>query len=287
MRGVTLACLGLALSTATADTLELAPKPADEAAVESLIASYQRSLQEVFEQVPSQVPDPTSEQFILSLLKSHVMPVVGWGRIEPDGEVIALTRGWKGGCWILILQSGHPWLQQPSPTLSTSVIDGMVSIVVRPDLLSNDFAGVFLTHELLHAYVRQYKPPIPDGSEEQYAYDAERRALNAKVGGRLDNLLSDTVRKFELRDENDMLDVTVSNPRRTLEILNFVDAGLALSPPASTAERQMRNGVFIVMLTDWLAEARGATFEQRVQVLSRLLDRIGLHKPASAAAATN
>jgi hypothetical protein len=201
--------------------------------------------------------------------------------------MMAVTSGLKEGCWILVLEPGHPGLQESSPTLTTSVVDGTLSIVVRPDIISDEFTGPFLTHELLHAYIRLYKPQIPANAEEFYAYDAERRALSLITAGKLENALRDTSRQFELHDGADLLRLKSGNPGRLIEVIQSIESKLALPPPASVAERQMRDGLYVLILATQLAEERAVPFEGRVDEMNELLNEISMHKPVSASPETN
>jgi hypothetical protein len=201
--------------------------------------------------------------------------------------MIAVTSGLKEGCWILFLEPGHPGLQESSPTLTTGVVDGTLSIVVRPDIFSAEFAGPFLTHELLHAYIKLYKPQIPASAEEFYAYDAERRALSLIAAGKLESALRDTSRQFELHDGADLLKLKSDNPGRLIEVIQSIEGKLAFPPPASVAERQMRDGLYFLILATQLAEERGVPFEGRVDEMNALLSEISLHESVFASPETN
>jgi hypothetical protein len=244
------------------------------ASTAALISAHQRSLNSLLDRVPNRIAEKEHEYYVLSVLKSSVAPVIGWGHIN----AAAVSDGVKEGCWIMMLDEHHPWLEQPSPTLTTRELDGTLTIVVRPDVISEEMAGVFLVHELLHAYIDLYKPEIAPKHEEYQAYLVEKRALELMTNVDLDDLLSRTALRFALQSSADLIALWSNDPKQLARVFNHIEGALALPEPMSLAERQMRDGLYAVMLATQLASDRGLSLDKAADDINALLEVVSLHR---------
>jgi len=192
--------------------------------------------------------------------------------------MFALSDGVKEGCWIMVLDEHHPWLEQPSPTLATGLLDGTLTITVRPDAISAEMAGVFLVHELLHAYIDLYKPEVAQKHEEYQAYLVEKRALELMTSIDLDGLLTSTALRFGLQSSADLIALWSNDPQQLARVLSHIESELALPEPKSRAERQMRDGLYTVMLATQLASDRGLSLDKAADDINALLETVSLHR---------
>lgn len=278
LRRVAAALLSLAIAcalpvTGAADS----QAPATTAA---LISAHQRSLNALLDRIPDRIADKQDKYYVLSVLKSSVAPVIGWGHIDAAGDMFAASDGIKEGCWIMVLDEHHPWLAQPSPTLTTTALDGMLTILVRPDAISAEMAGVFLVHELLHAYIDLYKTGAPPKQEEYQAYLVEKRALELVTNVDLDGLLSSTAQQFGLQSSADLIALKSDDPQQLMRVLQHIEGALALPEPMSLAERQMRDGLYVVMLATQMASDRGLPVDSAADEINTLLAKVSLHPPS-------
>lgn len=245
----------------------------------ALISAHQRSLNALLDRIPDRIADKQDKYYVLSVLKSSVAPVLGWGHIDAAGDMFAVSDGIKEACWIMVLDERHPWLEQPSPTLTTTELDGMLTILVRPDAISAEMAGIFLVHELLHAYIDLYKTGATPKQEEYQAYLVERRALELMTNVDLAGLLSGTAQQFGLQSAADLIALKSDDPQQLARVLQQIEGALALPEPSSLAERQMRDGLYVVMFATQMASDRGLTVDQAADEINLLLAEVSLHPP--------
>ena len=242
-----------------------------------LIESHRSSLLELFSRVPDRVEDPRNEYFLLSVLKSSVLPVLGWGHVDEDGSMRAVSNGTRDGCWIMVLDEGHPELAEGSPTLLTTEMGGLLVVRVRPDAISPEMAGVFLAHELLHAYQRLAKLTMSRDVKEFDAYDAEARALALSTNVDVDRVMKSFAQELMTQTTSDIIDLISAEPGRLSTAIDRLEDRLQLSESASRAERQMRDGLFVAMLSSHLSKALGLTHEQSANELQSLLEAASLY----------
>jgi hypothetical protein len=65
-----------------------------------------------------------------------------------------------------------------------------------------------------------------------------------------------------------------------MRVLQHIEGALALPEPMSLAERQMRDGLYVVMLATQMASDRGLPVDSAADEINTLLAKVSLHPPS-------
>ena len=238
-------------------------------------AVYQRSLAEVMGSVPVADAEEQEDASLIQAIDQNLYPHLYWGYIRPNNEIIAATEGDTNGLWVLFLEPGHRSLQQAGPTLQTGRQANLMAVTVRPDRISPAFAGVFMTHELMHGFNEIFaEGALPEASEYN-AYSVEKAAYNHRYNGRLNAVLDDLLDDRDIEDYDDFLALTRAEDEQLDRFLLAVDDELGHGPAHSPAEQEMRLGFYLMAASIRMGERTGATFFDSTARLNRLLERFG------------
>ncbi|PTY36113.1 hypothetical protein BGP77_01995 [Saccharospirillum sp. MSK14-1] len=236
---------------------------------------YEQSLAQVMGSVP--VPDAEEQEdaSLIQAIDQNLYPHLFWGYIQADGQIIAATDGHTDGLWILFLAEDHPSLSQPGPTLQTGQQANLMAVTVRPDRVSPAFAGVFMTHELMHGFNELFaEGALPEASEFN-AYSVEKAAYNYRYNGRLDKVLDELLDDNNIESYDDLVAFTRAEDDRLDQFLLKVDSDLNHGPAYSPQEQEMRMGFYLMATSIRVGERSGSSFFDSTARLNRLLERFG------------
>ena len=242
------------------------------------IAAYKKGAEQIMGVIPDNISDRDNDLFPLSFIKREVFPITGWGHIQRDNQMIALSNGKIGGCWIMFYNHDHSNLEIPGPTLMTSRIDGLVTVVARPDRISEKWAGIFLVHELSHVYDELSGVSHPSGFSELVAYDLEMRAYNLLSKNKFTPLLDEIIHSKNLQTVAELATDIKNDSKHLRMIITKIESRLNEVPALSISERQMRDGFFVTSLAIRIGEKQHLDSKVMAQNLEHLLSQISLYK---------
>jgi hypothetical protein len=243
--------------------------------IRGIIENYRSSLDRILARVGDHL-DNREPAFYVSVLKSSVVPYLGWGRIRTDGAIAALTNGYQKGCWAVVRDPESTELKSPGSTLSLiTMASGDKVIAIRPDSISSDWAGVFITKELVHCYFiisgQANKGNEAPAAEDFIAYLTERSAVDVLTNGRFTKLLDEALEKEAIKSTAELVTKRLNVAVRPWSAFKELDDQLALSPPASEAEVEMRYGFYMVAAAIRMDEKAGLDDTTRTTRLSEFI----------------
>ncbi|WP_108125187.1 hypothetical protein [Saccharospirillum mangrovi] len=268
-----LLCVSFWLAGCASNTTQHVPDSITFSDWQEAKAVYELSLAQVMGSVP--VPDAIEQEdaSLIQAIDQNLYPHLFWGHVQADGQLMAATEGHADGLWVLFLDNDHPSLNQPGPTLQTGRQANLLAVTVRPDRISPAFAGVFLTHELMHGFNDLFADgALPEASEFN-AYSVEKAAYNYRYNGRLNAVLDDLLDARNLDNHDDFVAFTRADDDRLNQFLLNIDDKLGHGPAHSPAERQMRMEFYLMAASIRVGERSGATFFDNTARLNRLLEQ--------------
>jgi hypothetical protein len=211
----------------------------------------------------------------LSQLLDDVRPAMAWGVLQSDNRMIARSSGSLAGVWAMVIAPDHDWLSMPGPTLANRITDGLNVIHIRPDKVTERWAGILLVHEMSHALDVRQAPHKQGCSVEFDAYRVEAEALSVVLDGKWEEVLDTVVAQQEFSSHERLL-ASVENGR-IARAIGEIERRLAEPSPLSAAEREMRDGFYVVSLIDRIQEREGADISVRCEVMAQVISEISLY----------
>jgi len=143
---------------------------------------YDAGYERITQYVPSHIRrDQDPDMALLSDLKSFRKDAVRWA--EMDGEAIRASEGGQMGmAWLIAIPSDHRVMNEQSELLSVPLHHAIHQLRIRPEDITEEWAGIGLLHELSHLrdFVLKIEPNNPN--REQYI-SGEDRAYSAEICG--------------------------------------------------------------------------------------------------------
>lgn len=143
---------------------------------------YDAGYERITQYVPSNIRrDQDPDMALLSDLKSFRKDAVRWA--EMDGEAIRASEGGQMGmAWLIAIPSDHRVMNEQSELLSVPLHHAIHQLRIRPEDITEEWAGIGLLHELSHLrdFVLKIEPNNPN--REQYI-SGEDRAYSAEICG--------------------------------------------------------------------------------------------------------
>jgi hypothetical protein len=172
-----------------------------------------------------------------------------WANVDREGRLVSISRG-KSHVILAAYEPGHPFIRQPGPTLVTNK-EQFVTIHIRPNRISKDFAGIFLVHEISHVldYLNNTNSDSSDANETK-AYLHEKQAANIAYDLAIDRGLDEILAQLKPKDVSDLIELrqTSEGRQRLQKLLIGIEKNTTIEPPASMAEAEMRLGFYNVAL---------------------------------------
>lgn len=251
------------------------PKPVRQFEnVYTAVESHKAGIHNLLSNIPDNIQDRKNTLFILSVLKSSIYYHLYWGRIEPDNKMYALGKGNTNGCWVVVLQKDHPKLQTRSSTFNTYKSNGLVHIVVRPDLISKKWAGIFFIHEFVHAYKEIYRQRLSKDETEYNATEAEKIAYNYLTNGDFNRVIDELLKERGINSHTDYMRLIHSGLDVRLDLYSRLETEMGEKKPLSLAEGEMRFALFALSFSIRLSELNKLSREKRISDLSEVLRSI-------------
>ena len=212
-----------------------------------VISRYDESIKQIFKK---EIIDKEYANDLKFLEKAYNENCV-WAKVNnDDNQIISLTSG-TPSIIIAIYEPDNPILKQPRNTMFTVNQHGQTIIQIRPDIISQEYAGIFLIHELVHAvdFSTNTKSFSSDFNEMK-AYFQEKYISNIYFNGKYDEALDNILKMFKINNFHDFLEArSTDNKRYTFDNeLMKIDKFIGASKPESNAEAEMRLGFYLVSL---------------------------------------
>jgi hypothetical protein len=194
----------------------------------------------------------------LALLHDDIYPQLGWGEIRADNKMLAITSGRTDAPWGMVVAPDHPRLAEPGPTLRTGPDGGVLIVTIRPDAMSQRWAGIFMVHELSHLADHGTASDAIGCRAEHEAYKVEREIVNLLSDDRFDVALDTVLDDQGIRTASELQEMLASDTHdRLAAAISTIERLLEESLPLSTAEREMRDGFYVMALIERLGERAG------------------------------
>lgn len=245
------------------------PPTAQFQSSEAAVAVYRQGWIATMNQLSESGTHPKRISPRLGKMLSDIRPVMAWGHLQQDDIMSALSNGSRNGIWVIVIDPGHPRLEQAGPTMRTIDENGITVIMVRPDLLTARWAGIFLVHEMSHALDQREAPDKNGCALEFDAYRVEREALNRLTEGRFDRILDVEIGRQGYANAGDVLR-QLSQPSQDAfaQVLDSIERALSEPAALSSAEREMRDGFYLMSLIDRVNEKANLDAARRCSEMS-------------------
>ncbi len=226
------------------------------------------------DQVVTSIASDDQRTARLERVFTEAWPNLAWGHVRVDGVIVSTTRGSKSGFWAIIIHPEYPALAQPGPTLSTGVDNQLALVYIRPDQVTVRWAGIFLLHELWH--LADLRTPQLDGCTAEYgAYAVERDGYDRLNGGRFGEVMDDVTERLGFTDVDAVLvAATADSNDPVADAIAAIEQAFGEPSALSMAEREMRDGFYVVSMLDRIAERAGADEAERCRLLEASLERL-------------
>lgn len=197
-----------------------------------------------------------------------------WAELLSDGQIIARSSGEYGDGVLMIVAPNNPGLNTPGPTLSTSRARDYSVITIRPDRISEEWAAVFMMHELSHMGQFDQGRDLPTGESELMAYRLEKLTLSQLTNNHLDQFLDAALNRLKLNRHDQFIHILQADRgplhveiRRILELISA-------KQPASRSEEEMRAGFVIMALVLRIYERQGLISEKNQEILGKMIEEV-------------
>lgn len=198
-------------------------------------------------------------------IRSDIFPIFSLGSINASGSMRATESGTKQGVWGLVLALDHPLLASSGPTLTAGEQDSIDSITIRPDLLSERWAGVFMIHEFSHSLDQRQEGAQSTGCWREFeAYLVEQQYYNLLTQGAFHRALDEIIAGLPSAGPQDLS----ADSSLLKTAFDSLEADLEERPALSAAERQMRDGFYYVSLVDRIGQGRGDKVADRCEAMA-------------------
>jgi hypothetical protein len=236
-------------------------------------ALYENGYSAVMNAVPI---DSTDRKYKRLLdLKKIKEKFVRWAGIGEKGYY-ALESGPSAGAWIAIIPPDHVLAQKQEFTLLIDAAPNMTVLRIKPDKITEIWAGIFLIHELSHLADRITKFESLNPTREEFllgegrAYELESQASNLVSRGAFEHRLDTTLAAWKFSTVKALVDKLM-----TLEHADVValDNVVTREEPKSEAEASLRLGFYSIALFSRFLSKTKFDKDARLRGLNCLLMR--------------
>lgn len=231
-------------------------------------AQYENGFSLVMKSLPVDSPDET-----LSKLKVFKEKYVRWARVGKE-EYYPLESGFKNGAWMAIIPPNHVLAQKETNTLKVDAAPNMTVLRIRPDKVTEVWAGIFLIHELTHLADLVFKVEPPNPARDQFlvgearAYTLESRAVNLMSRGNFERQLDVTLKAWKIATPKALVGKLMT---LSYEDIADLDGVIKSEIPKSNEEASLRLGFYAAALLVRYLDKTHADKDTILRSLNRLL----------------
>lgn len=239
--------------------------------VEQMHQTYKVSLDSVMQQIPEQTQG--QEYFLPWQIKKLVYPHTYFGKLQPDNQMISLSSdGHTNGLWIMLIDPGNPWLEDRNVTMSVVREEHLLMVRVRPDLITDEWIGIFLMHELSHGLENMYDVNIQSHESEYFAYLIEMLTYQLVKNESFYPVLDSVSEEFEIQTTEQFFELYANDREQVLSMLERINEKMAAGETASRAETEMRYGFFMMSMVIYLGWQNQFTWEEGAAAVNKMLE---------------
>lgn len=244
---------------------------------------YDRGFAKLMASIPDQAPADASEAIrTLSFFKNFGTSGVSWSLLDASTKgYSSVESGLRVGSWKAIIPPELIKDYEADPLLH---IDGSSSINVlqiQPAEVSEEWAGIFLVHELVHLFDREKKiePLHPDRLQylagEARAYKVELLAVNYVSEGQYSRVMEEELTRLGITSLDGIYKIYESKRLEEFEA-SFIklDQTIGSGPPKSTKEKGNRSGFHIMAMGRYLIDKTHPEGEGKTQAFKAFIEKI-------------
>jgi hypothetical protein len=244
--------------------------------VDEAYETYKSGIMKIMADIPDSITDRADPLHRLSMYKDLYIKM-GWSHIKSDNAIFSLTAGNRSACWVSFLDLDHPALKTRGNTLNAKVNkNGLVFIVIRPDKISDKWAGVFLLHELSHA--KEYMDIGHSDREktELLAYELEKIAYNHITENLFDRVLDEVINIHNISYEGMLSQLDKKEVKHFSPVLHEIDEKMSEEFGQSIAEMEMRHGFYLMSIVLRLSEKNMDDTETKARKMNSIIEKVSL-----------
>lgn len=243
------------------------------AGIEDAYETYRAGIARIMEIVPD---DPDVQPSPLRKLSEYkgIYKNLGWSRVARDNTIYAMTPGHVPGYWVSFVELDHPGLKARGSTLHVELNkNNFVAVIVRPDKISERWAGIFLVHELSHAKEDLEKRSSGGEASECNEYDLEKMMYNQITRNKFDGVLDEVLNAYSLSDVDELLG---KGAVRISDYLHEIDHKMDEDVGLSIAETEMRHGFYLMAMVLRLSERVGDDTDTKVKKVNKAIAKYSM-----------
>ena len=183
----------------------------------------------------------------LEKLKNFRQEMIRWGELR--GEVFyARESGPRKGALLVVVPQGHHVINEMISTLQTYATPKFRALLIKPEKITDQWAGIFLVHELSH--LMDYCNGIePDNATRKQFLEGEIRAhrlefmaANLLSKGAIQKQIDALLIQWQLKSYDELFDKFKDSDFYKWYVL---EEAMDSKAPASYNEAGLRNGFYI------------------------------------------
>lgn len=200
---------------------------------------------------------------------------ITWTKIAKDGNIISMQNGQLGRGLFFVLDREHSAFKAPGPTLVTRKVGKYNGILIRPYIVSDQWAAIFMIHELLHLKHLVNSIEMSSGEDEYLAYKVEKEALNIQTKKKLEVELRNIIKKFKLHGHFQVSWQAKNNSKEFQRAILDMDKIVSKEGAKSESELEMRLGFYTVAIALEVLATSSLNENRKIKAISHLLEEIG------------
>jgi hypothetical protein len=228
-----------------------------------------------FSRVMAFVPDIADRPQYAPLvgIKHFKEDKVRWAKIEGD-SFVALEPGSAKGGWIAVIPSGHEMLTTQENTYQIDENTSLNALRIKPEKISEFWAGVFLVHELSHLADRVFEVEPVNPTRKEYllgearAYNLEMMLADLVSKGAYQKRLDTILGKWKPVSAKFLIEKMLSNDFPELRTLDTV---VSKEKAESPVEYDLRSGFHVLSMYIRYSENQAAGEEDFLRGLNTIL----------------
>lgn len=262
---------GCRLSVRSSSTVPSPPRVLNQDITEELRARYDKGFARVVASLPEDAESsPYGAVWLIARFKGQN---VAWAGLRGNAYYAIESGPWPAG-WLAVVPPGNFILSHMNSALDIDPSTTINVLRIKPDKVTELWAGLFLVHGLSHLADRVTGVEPPDATHQQYlmgelrAYNLVLLAASLVSGGVLDRHLDEVLgcwRPVSIEGLADRLQAMDSTD------IAYLDSSVPAGSPESEAEATLRADFYRLTLALRYAEVH---YELAIEPTLRIIDDI-------------
>lgn len=232
---------------------------------------YDRGFDQVAALLPENSQDP-GHATLGQVIKFRKWGAV-WAELASD-DLRTIEEGYWNASLIVVVPPGHEALDHMVATLQVDVLPEVILLAIKPERVSERWAGLFMIHELSHLMDRAVGTEPRNPTREQFlqgelrAYEIEVTAANLVSNSALGKQIDHWLEKWRPSTHEELLERARS---MGASVMASLETSMGSTRPLSEAELSMRFGFYVMAFLLRHAAARGDPPEALYAIMESLL----------------